>query len=54
MKQSLRITLLTIGALALAAAVTLSTMFAVATQSQALRPLADLGMIVAIAPVAAQ
>lgn len=54
MKQSTRIALLTIGALALAAAIALSTMFALATRSQALRPLADVGMIVAIAPVSAR
>lgn len=50
MKQSTRIALLTIGAVALAAAIALSTVFALSTRSHALRPLADLGMIVAIAP----
>jgi hypothetical protein len=52
MKQSTRIALLTIGALALAGAVALSTVFALATKSEALRPLANLGMIVALVPEA--
>lgn len=50
MKQSTRIALLTIGALALGAALFLSVLFALSTQAEALRPLTDLGTIITVSP----